>query len=65
MRNSAIPLIDVEKDEENAEMELNSFFSKDACFDAMSRFIIARDLRLSAGIVSEIDSIEMEEGFIY
>ncbi len=58
-------VLDSETEDKRSETNLNMLFSQDVSFDALSHFIIARDLNMSAGIISEIDSIEMEEGFIY
>jgi len=58
-------VLDMEIEENRSETNLNMLFSQDINFDALSHFIIARDLHMSPGIISEIDSIEMEEGFIY
>jgi hypothetical protein len=49
----------------DANNMLNTLFTDTNTLNTLSHFILARDLHVSPKIISEIDSIEMEEGFIY
>lgn len=58
-------VLEVENWQKESGKKLKTLFSEDTDVDSLSHFILGRGLQVSAGIINEIDSIEMKEGFIY
>lgn len=59
-------LATIEEELEASDRSLEALFCEEFHSDRMtSNFAIAKDLNVSVGVIEQIESIEMKEGFIY